>query len=594
MARFIGYVVFALVVLLTGLVIASQVIRPEHLHDFESDDFYKTSAQQTSPGDTGLLLDFTFEQALGGDLSGVQSLDVHVYPNVLPQIRRYGWYPYREEDSLTVTPTWSSDVTSVTVNGEPHAPADPIELSGKDHGQETLIIAETAGGARTASYVILTLPHTFPPLKTTVHSVDEVAPGIITGLQATLNNPTFSRGSFLRNLLYTEGVFGTLAQLRKSRLQPFDDFTTGEIGVDLDYENRIYLPFVNFALDKFGTPLKYNNAAPRSIFLPVTTSKTEGLLPEQGFVFKENVMDSDENFAEAITRSFTSPKGEATKTEIPRHIPQFDDGHHIDVTDWETIQNMFYRIHPAGTELNTGDVLDVNVTSTYLVELDRDGNVVWEWDSIDHFPPTQDITYLPKDRYDEWDYFHANGIRFAPGNEQLIISARHMRAITNVEYPSGEVNWLLADPATPLNQFTYVGDPLGGIATLHAAIMRGDNVFVFDNGHYPTPEWQEGSYIYGAPIETRHDYTRVVSYKLDLEAMTATYQREWTYPDRLVRTAGYLMFVPKPDGSENLLISWGSGGAFTEYNPENELVLSTDTGGLTYRFYKTDIDHWAD
>ena len=74
--------------------------------------------------------------------------------------------------------------------------------------------------------------------------------------------------------------------------------------------------------------------------------------------------------------------------------------------------------------------------------------------------------------------------------------------------------------------------------------------------------------------------------------MTATYQREWTYPERLVRTAGYLMFVPNGDTDENLLISWGSGGAFTEYNPENELVLSADTGGMTYRFYKFDIDHW--
>ena len=76
--------------------------------------------------------------------------------------------------------------------------------------------------------------------------------------------------------------------------------------------------------------------------------------------------------------------------------------------------------------------------------------------------------------------------------------------------------------------------------------------------------------------------------------MTATYQREWTYPDELVRTAGYLMFVPNGQDKENLLISWGSGGAFTEYNSEHELVLSTDTGGMTYRFYKTNIDDWME
>jgi hypothetical protein len=591
--RILFYGFLGLLALILSLIVASQVIRPTHLHDFESIDLYKTSAQQTAPGDTSLLLDFSFDQSLGRDLSDISTLDVHVYPNFLPQIRRYGWYPYRPEDKLIITTSWSAEVARVTVNGEPHPVSDPIELSAANFGEETSIIAETSDGARSANYIFLTLPHTFPPLKSIVINPDEVAPGIITGLQATLNNPTFGQGNFLRSLLYTEGLFGTLAQLRKTRLQPFDDFTTGTIGIDLDYENRIYLPFVSFALDKFGAPLKYNNIAPRTIFLPITTSRDEGLLPEKGFIFKENVMNSDDNFAEAITRSFVSPKGEASKTEIPRHIPQFDDGHHIDVTEWETIQNLFYRIHPAGTVLRNGDVLDVNVTSTYLVELDRDGKVVWEWDSIDHFPPRQAITYLPKDRYDEWDYFHTNGVRFAPGNNELIISARHMRAITNIKYPSGDINWVLADPASPLNQFTYIDDPLGGIATLHAAIMRDDELLVFDNGHYPTPEWEEGSFIYDAPIETRHDYTRVVSYRLDLDAMTATYQREWTYPKRLVRTAGYLMFASNGDRGENLLVSWGSGGAFTEYSPDNQLVMATDTGGLTYRFYKTNIDHWV-
>ena len=103
----------------------------------------------------------------------------------------------------------------------------------------------------------------------------------------------------------------------------------------------------------------------------------------------------------------------------------------------ETIQNLFYRIHPAGTELKNGDILDKNVTSTYFFELNRQGEVVWEWDSIDHFVPDQSITYLPKDRYSEWDYFHSNGIRFTPDYKNILVSARHMRSVVNVEYASG-------------------------------------------------------------------------------------------------------------------------------------------------------------
>ena len=338
---------------------------------------------------------------------------------------------------------------------------------------------------------------------------------------------------------------------------------------------------------------RYNNSAPRTIYLPFSSSEDKGLLPKKGFIYKQLVQDSEDNFAEAITRSFITRK-EGKTTELPRHLNQFDDGHHIDVTPWETIQNLFYRIHPAGTELKNGDILDKNVTSTYFFELNRQGEVVWEWDSIDHFVPDQSITYLPKDRYSEWDYFHSNGIRFTPSYKEILVSARHMRSVVNVDYASGDVNWVLADPATPLNQFTYIGDPLGGISTIHAAIMRESELLVFDNGHYDTPEYREDTIIYGAPIQTRHTYTRVVAYELDTEEMTATYKREWTYPERLVRTAGYLMFVPRSDDKENLLISWGSAGAFTEHSPDNRQVLSTDVGGMTYRFYKVNIDHWME
>ena len=594
MGRIILYSALGLFVLIGALLVASQVIRPPDLHDFESSDLYKTSAAQTYSGDKGLLLDLGFDQVLGDDLVGSQGLDVHVYPNFLPQIRRYAWYPYRESDSLKIRPSWGTEVAEVTLDDAPLPLTAVIELNAQDHGREFVLEARTADGDRATSYVILVMPHTFPPLKTQISSAEDVAPGIITGMQAAPNNPNFSLRRVLRLLLYVNGIPETGEFLRKARMQTFDDFLALDLSKTLDVEHREYLPWVNFVLDQYGTPLKYNNSAPRTIFLPYTTSEDNGLLAKEGFIYKQVVQDTADNFAEAITRSFVTRKGETATTEIPRHLDQFDDGHHIDVTAWETIQSLFYRIHPAGSELKNGDTLDKNVTSTYVFELDRQGQVVWEWDSIDHFSPNQSITYLPKDRYAEWDYFHTNGIRFAPGNEQILISARHMRSVVNIDYPSGDVNWVLADPATPLNQFEYIGDPLGGISTIHAAVMRGDELLVFDNGHYDTPEYREGSIIYGAPIKTRHTYTRVVAYKIDAEAMTATYQREWTYPEQLVRTAGYLMFVPHRDGEENLLISWGSGGAFTEYSPDNQQVLSTDVGGITYRFYKVDIDHWMD
>ena len=84
----VAYGALGWVVLLVGLILASRIVRPADLHDFESVDYHKTSAEQASPGDLGLLLDLRFAKTLGG-LAGVSALDVHVYPNFLPQVRRY-------------------------------------------------------------------------------------------------------------------------------------------------------------------------------------------------------------------------------------------------------------------------------------------------------------------------------------------------------------------------------------------------------------------------------------------------------------------------------------------------------------------------
>ncbi|MEM1154770.1 MAG: cadherin-like beta sandwich domain-containing protein, partial [Pseudomonadota bacterium] len=306
--RIIGYGVLVIVLLVVGVIVASQVIRPADLHDFQSTDLYKTSAAQTHPGDTGLLLDLGFVQALGGDLPNDAELDIHVYPNFLPDIRRYAWYPYRDSDQLNITPSWSPEVTSITLDGEPLSSTAPIQLSAKNHGHEVRITAETEDGSRSAEYVILIMPHTFPPLKTQISSAEGVAPGIITGMQAAPNNPTFSIPRTLHLLLYTNGVGDTREFLKKARMQTFDDFLAADLGQSLDLEHREYLPWVNFVLDKNGTPLNYNNFAPRTIYLPFTTSKDEGLLPEQGFIYKEIVQDSADNFAEAITRSFIQEK----------------------------------------------------------------------------------------------------------------------------------------------------------------------------------------------------------------------------------------------------------------------------------------------
>ena len=90
---------------------------------------------------------------------------------------------------MKVTPSWDSQVTSVTLGGEPLSSSAPFELSARGHGREVALSAQTAAGSRSANYVMLVMPHTFPPLKTQISSADEVAAGIIAGLQSEKTRP---------------------------------------------------------------------------------------------------------------------------------------------------------------------------------------------------------------------------------------------------------------------------------------------------------------------------------------------------------------------------------------------------------------------
>lgn len=158
-----------------------------------------------------------------------------------------------------------------------------------------------------------------------------------------------------------------------------------DLGESFDFEYWEYLFYVNFVFDKFGVLLKYNNVVVCMIYLLIIILKDEGLLLKQGFIYKEVVMDSDDNFVEVIICSFIVLKGEVNCMEFFWYFDQFDDGYYIDVILWEMIQNLFYWIYLVGIEISNGDELDVNVISIYLFEFDWDGNVVWEWDFIDYF-----------------------------------------------------------------------------------------------------------------------------------------------------------------------------------------------------------------
>lgn len=123
-------------------------------------------------------------------------------------------------------------------------------------------------------------------------------------------------------------------------------------------------------------------------------------------------------------------------------------------------------------------VVDADKKTDDLLEVDRQGNVVWEWDAGERL--AADLPRAPRRAANRTHinslqelppnpWFDAGDDRFRPGN--LLISARNLDAIYIVERPSGDVVWSLTE----------------GLDQQHEALMNGPDleapgfVQLFDN-----------------------------------------------------------------------------------------------------------------
>jgi hypothetical protein len=81
-----------------------------------------------------------------------------------------------------------------------------------------------------------------------------------------------------------------------------------------------------------------------------------------------------------------------------------------------------------------------------IMEVDREGNVVWRWVGTDHFDAVKDSTYrgfLESDGSAVADPFHCNSIDVDPENGNLLVSARNMDSVFYIDRSSGAVLWKL-------------------------------------------------------------------------------------------------------------------------------------------------------
>jgi hypothetical protein len=133
-----------------------------------------------------------------------------------------------------------------------------------------------------------------------------------------------------------------------------------------------------------------------------------------------------------------------------------------------------------------------------IQEVDREGNVSWEWDASEHFDvadATSDID-LTKSVV---DWAHCNAIDIdADGN--LLLSSRHLDEITKIDRATGEILWRLGGEECRNNQFTLLDDFL---------VEGGDTLFFgFSHQHGVR---LAGGHILSSTAEPEADLSRALS-----------------------------------------------------------------------------------
>ena len=159
----------------------------------------------------------------------------------------------------------------------------------------------------------------------------------------------------------------------------------------------------------------------------------------------------------------------------------------------------------------------------YIVELDRNsGDIVKTYD-------LKDILNMEDGKSENWveyDWFHNNSVWYDEKTNSITLSGRHQDAVINIDYDSGELNWIIGDSTNWSEEyqkyfFSPIGDDFEWQWSQHAAMITPEGyVFIFDNGNNKSKIEEE--YV---PAED--SYSRGVMYKIDTDKMTI--EQIWEY-----------------------------------------------------------------
>ncbi|MFV0438577.1 MAG: aryl-sulfate sulfotransferase [Desulfopila sp.] len=155
----------------------------------------------------------------------------------------------------------------------------------------------------------------------------------------------------------------------------------------------------------------------------------------------------------------------------------------------------------------------------------KTGDILKTWDYRKVLP----MDVAGSGSQDAHDWFHNNAVWYDKKTHSLTLSGRHQDAVINLDYETGELNWIVGDPeGWPAEMVEkYFFKPVGDLSKFdwqyeqHACVICPDgDVMCFDNGQYRAKVKEKY-------IKNRDNFSRGVRYRIDTDKMEI--EQVWQY-----------------------------------------------------------------
>ena len=225
-----------------------------------------------------------------------------------------------------------------------------------------------------------------------------------------------------------------------------------------------------------------------------------------------------------------------------------------------------------------------------IVEWDENSNEIWRWSPFDHFTMDDYDAYGGtwwNAAFDDngYDWMHSNAFHFDQEESAIYFSSRHLSRITKIDYPSGEIIWMIGLP----NDFEgseseHICTDLGITWQHNVQLLENGNILLFNNGNL--------SQLFGDTEPT----TTALEFKV-IDNSICEVVWEYVLPSDLY--GPWMGSVQKLDNNNYFINTVGSGGHAIEVDQNQNIVLDaeymlsdvpTDPAG-NYRSYKVPSIH---